>query len=42
MTRKCRKRKSEIELKLNANDESLREFRAKDKAIKDDIKVFNC
>ena len=41
ITRKCRKQTSEKELKLKADDESLREFRAKDKAIKDDIKVFN-
>lgn len=40
ITRKCRKQTSEKELKLKADDESLREFRAKDKAIKDDIKVF--
>ena len=41
ITNKCRKRMSIRELKLKANDENVREFRAKDKAIKDDIKVYS-
>lgn len=41
ITTKCRKQTSVRELNLNADDERLREFRARDKAIKDDIKVFN-
>ena len=38
-TKKCFKSASTKKIILKASDEHLREFRAKDKAIKDDIKV---
>lgn len=38
----CRRKKdAKSEIPLDATDEKLREFRAKDKAIKDDIKVIH-